>query len=65
MRTRDLSTLLLFALASTRLSGQATTGDTIHGAATAITHRLRTTYGSVYLGRLIDDRVESEHPVRG
>jgi hypothetical protein len=60
MRARDLSTLLLLLLASTRASGQANPGDSAHVAAPAITHRLRTIYGSVYLGRLVDDRADSD-----
>src|SRR5690348_14090812 len=60
MRSRDLSTLVLLVHASTRVSGQATPGDSVHGVAPMITHRLRTTYGSMYLGRLIDDRPQSD-----
>jgi hypothetical protein len=59
MRARGLPTLLLLVIASTRAPGQAAPGDSTH-VVSAITHRLKTTYGSVYLGRLLDPGVGSD-----
>ena len=53
MRARDRFALLLLVLASTRASSQAIPGDSAH-VAPPITHRLRTIYGSMYLGRLVE-----------
>ena len=60
MRVRNLSTLLLLVLASTRASSQGSPGDSLRVPAPTITHRLRTTYGSVYLGRLLDAGAASD-----
>jgi len=54
MRARDRLALLLLVLASARASSQAIPGDSARVAPPVITHRFRTIYGSVYLGRLVE-----------
>jgi hypothetical protein len=54
MRARDRFVLLLLVFASTRVSSQAIPGDSARVAPPTITHRLRTIYGSMYLGRLVE-----------
>jgi len=46
---------LLAAVASVRASGQATVRDTSRTSTPAVTHILKTTQGSTFLGRLVQD----------